>query len=84
MSREYLVSLEIFSDSLALDELSLLLGRPASVTSHDKDELRRGRQRWGRTLWKLESDLPEAASVEEHIQRIASRFRPRDLIAVLP
>ena len=86
--KTFLVSLVISSSTSSLPELSLRLGRLHSSGSHSKGDVRLGdkteNQPWKETIWRLESDAAETASIEEHFERLEARFPAKDLRSVLP
>jgi hypothetical protein len=84
MKKEYIVSLDISSDSLTLSELSAALGRVGDKTSSDKSDLDYKRELFGTTIWTIESTQPRHLPIEEHLKDLATRFPPRELQRVLP
>ncbi len=84
MNHRYMVSLEVCSDSLTLADLSLKLGRPPGKTSHDKDQARYNNERFGTTIWQLESNLSEDTPIEKHLENLTVHFQPKEFLQRLP
>jgi hypothetical protein len=65
-SDEYMVSLDIWSDDFALEELAHRLGSAPGDHSHSKgDPHRKGS--WPRTVWRLQSPLPDDAPLADQL-----------------
>jgi hypothetical protein len=65
------VSLRVFGDTLEPEEVSALLGRPASREHRKGDKIRgngSGVEPTG--AWILDSPLPEKAEVEDHVETL--------------
>jgi hypothetical protein len=83
--KKYLVSLNVTSTSMSLEELSLRLGRPSARDgSHSKGDAHPGGYAWSETLWRLDSDAPETAPLIDLLESLAREFAPKELRQVLP
>jgi hypothetical protein len=83
--KKYLVSLNITSTSMSLEELSLRLGRPcARDGSHSKGDAHANGKPWSESLWRLDSEAPEAAPLIDHLESLAKEFPREELLRVLP
>jgi hypothetical protein len=86
--RELLVSLDISTRSLTLAELSVRLGYSLSNTSHNVGDPRPRHASepadsiWNETLWRLDSDAPKAAPLEQHLQSLMRQMPPGRLLRV--
>jgi hypothetical protein len=78
--KKFAVSLVIRSLSLTLDDLSSLLGRRPSGGSHSKGDPHRSGTTWTETLWRLDSDAPNIASLDQHLENLAIQFPAKELI----
>ena len=80
------VSLLVTSPTLSLAELTARLGRVPAAESHDKGDAHAvsGKLPWPITVWRFDSDAPESASVQDHLERLERRFPPADLQRTLP
>lgn len=72
--KEFIVPLDIYSDSLSLGELTSALGRDGDKTAHDKAAINHRGQPFGEALWTLESRRPGNLSIEEHIANLAVQY----------
>jgi Domain of unknown function (DUF4279) len=83
------VFLDVSSRSRTLDELSARLRRSPATSSHNKgdpcpspDDPQR---KWNETTWRIESNLPQRSTLEEHLDSLIAQFPPQELTAsVLP
>jgi hypothetical protein len=82
------VSLLVTSPSMSLTELSSKLGRSPSSGSHNKGDAsagaKLGKPPWSATVWRFDSDAPETAPVEQHLERLEIQFPAAALKQVLP
>jgi len=82
------VSLLVTSSSMSLDELSSRLGRDPSSGSHNKGDAhaaaKLGKPPWSATVWRFDSDAPEDASLDEHLERLEIQFPATELRRLLP
>ena len=62
----YDASIEIHSETLSLADLASLLGLAPSDESHDRGTPRAGGGTWNATIWRVNSQVGESASLEEH------------------
>ncbi len=73
------VSLNITTGSLTLSELSLRLGCLPSSSSHEKGDLRGHKAPFSQTIWRLDSNAPVDAALEQHIESLAAQLPPNKL-----
>jgi hypothetical protein len=81
--KRYMVSLDVGSHTLTLDEISRRMGAAPSPGSHDKGDLdHRGSSCFLGSLWRLDSNADDAATIEDHCRSLGSRLprgqRPQD------
>jgi hypothetical protein len=87
--KEFDVSFEIVSKSIGLSKLSSLIGLNCSPDSHDMGEPK-GKRKWEKTYWKLFSNEPKSATIEDHLDNIffqmskSSILIPENRIQLLP
>lgn len=72
--KEYIVSIDVYSDQMSLAEISEIIGIEAGVGSRD-----RGYEDWDgnlskRTILTLESEVPQIAELDEHFAFLLRRF----------
>jgi hypothetical protein len=70
---QYLLSLYVITQSLTLQDLSIILGKQGSSASHDMSAPHPGSTSkpgrvWKSTIWKCESPLAEDAILEDHLK----------------
>jgi hypothetical protein len=82
------VSLLVTSQSMSLAELTANLGRAHSPGSHNKGDVsagaKLGKPLWSVIVWRFDSDAPETAPVEQHLERLEIQFPAAELKRVLP
>lgn len=69
----FLVCLDVISEALSLEDLSSLLGHQPSADSHDKGTARAWGSPWSHTIWRLNSQAPEEAALEEHCESVLAQ-----------
>src|SRR5271163_3228968 len=84
MKKEFLVSLDIYSDSLTLLELSSALGRKGDEMSHDKSDIQYRRKSFDSTVWTLESKCPKELPIEKHLKHLSIEYPADELLRLLP
>lgn len=67
------VCLDVISEVVSLEDLSSLLGRKPSADSHDRGAPRARGTQWSHTIWRLTSQAPEEAALEEHCESVLSQ-----------
>ncbi len=73
--RSFFVSLDLLSRQGALSDLTAAMGCPGGTASHDRNTPHPSGRSWERSLWRLDSTLPESAPLEDRIQALISRSR---------
>lgn len=72
---------------MSLAELSSKLGRAHSPDSHSKGEVSVGAKSdkppWSVTVWRFDSDAPESATLQQHLECLEIQFPPAELKRVL-
>jgi hypothetical protein len=84
MNKEFIVSLDVCSDSVSLREIASALGRSGMSLSHDKDDHSRDGKRFGFSIWSLESTLAKNQAIDDHIGNLAAQYSPSELMCRLP
>ena len=74
--KEYSVFLDVVSTELRLQDLTERIGMKPSDSAHDLGSPRilRGGV-WTETVWRLESDAPETAPLEDHCRNVLTQAR---------
>jgi hypothetical protein len=71
--KQFSVSIDISSDSLSLSQLTEQLGGvEPGPNSHEIGEPRPRGRVWDVTIWRLDSDIEEDASLEDHLRALLS------------
>lgn len=71
--RSFSVSLDVLSADLTLEELTAKLGLKPSPDAHGLGSPRGRGATWQVTVWRLSSEEPESASLEEHCGSVLAR-----------
>lgn len=77
---DYLVSVDVYSTSHDLKELTLALGAEPGSGSHSRGEPRPGSRTWNVSLWRLTADHEGAPSLAEALEALAARCREIGLL----
>ncbi len=78
--KEFLVSLDIESQSLGLAELSVIFGRSPSKASHNKGDARAGgAEPFDVTIWRVSSRASAIASMDEQFADVMSQLSPDEV-----
>lgn len=77
--KEYIVSLNATTSSMALGDLSNKLGLEPNSVSHDLGSPRHstprlGQRVWEKTVWRYESNLDCNAHLDEHLKNVMSQI----------
>jgi len=73
--KEYNVFLDVVSPELRLKDLTARIGMEPSDSAHDLGSPRTLKGVWTETVWRLESDAPESASLEDHCRNLLTQAR---------
>ncbi len=69
------VSIDVVSEQATLAELSSALAiAPTSSMSHEKGARRTSKDVWRHTIWRLNSRVPEVATISEHVESLLAEF----------
>jgi hypothetical protein len=71
--KEYSLSLDVISAEASLQGLTSELGATPSGSSHDLGSPRVRQDLWKETVWRLESEAPASASLEDHCQSLLAK-----------
>jgi hypothetical protein len=71
--KEYSLSLDVISAEASLQDLTSQLGATPSESSHDLGSPRGRQGFWKETVWRLESEAPASASLEDHCQSLLAK-----------
>lgn len=72
--QKYMVSVDVTSDQHSVDEISDLFGIEAGVGSSNKGDLLPLNKVCTFTTWRVESELPGMAPLDEHFAYLAALF----------
>lgn len=78
--RSFSVSLDVLSSDLRLEELTAKLGLKPSPDAHDLGSPRGRDATWPVTVWRLSSEEPESAPLEQHCESVLTRARSAGLL----
>lgn len=73
--KEYSLSLDVISAEASLQDLTSQLGASPSESSHELGSPRARRDSWAETVWRLESEAPASASLEDHCQSLLAKVQ---------
>jgi hypothetical protein len=78
-----MVSLDLSSQSLSLEDISARLRISPSSGSHNKGDARPSpdatQRIWNQTIWRLESNLPKSSPLERHLNNLVAHCSPQEL-----
>lgn len=78
-NKEFDVCLEITTPTATLGDITDKVGLKWSGGSHNKGDQRLGRPPFSLTIWRLNSELNQSATLEEHFGNIVERFPPEKI-----
>lgn len=73
--KEYSLSLDVISAESSLQDLTSQLGAMPSESSHDLGSPPARQGLWKETVWRLESEAPASASLEDHCKSLFAKVQ---------
>jgi hypothetical protein len=77
--REFLVSADLWHDSLSLAELEQHLGSLGGESSHSIGDPKLFNRTWPRSVWRVSSGLPSETALGKHLEKLREMAEGRGL-----